>query len=248
MNVLLDLDGTLTDSRPGILACIQHALEALGEPRAEEVDLHRFIGPPLRDTFAELLRVEVDHDRVEAAISAYRDRFASAGMFENAVYEHIPQALAELAASGANLFVATSKLRVFAERILEHFDLTGHFVAVYGSELDGSRTNKAELIAYAMQRSQLDPTDTVMVGDRSHDILGGTEASKSWSRPARGACWHILANWENFSTLPTFAGFRRHELSRDLSAVACHRDCFRYYVGGRGATEFRKLARACRQG
>jgi phosphoglycolate phosphatase len=175
MNVLLDLDGTLTDSRPGILACIQHALEALGEPRAEEVDLHRFIGPPLRDTFAELLRVEVDHDRVEAAISAYRDRFASAGMFENAVYEHIPQALAELAASGANLFVATSKLRVFAERILEHFDLTGHFVAVYGSELDGSRTNKAELIAYAMQRSQLDPTDTVMVGDRSHDILGAIQ-------------------------------------------------------------------------
>jgi phosphoglycolate phosphatase len=172
MNVLLDLDGTLTDSRPGIIACIRHALAAMDQPTLDDAAFHRFIGPPLKDTFAELLCIPLDHERVDLAIAAYRERFTTLGMFENSVYPHVPQSLDALISRGATLFLATSKPRVFAERILEHFGLAERFAAIYGSELDGSRTNKAELIAHALSMSRLSSADTVMVGDRRHDIHG----------------------------------------------------------------------------
>jgi phosphoglycolate phosphatase len=169
VNVLFDLDGTLTDPREGIVACIQHALASLLRPVPDESALLKFIGPPLRDCFRELLGSD---DGVEAAVAAYRDRFRAVGMLENAVYEGIPEALATLRTRGARLYVATSKPRVFAERILEHFDLAKHFTATYGSELDGTRSDKRELIAHVLAESRLSPHSTVMVGDRSHDVLG----------------------------------------------------------------------------
>jgi phosphoglycolate phosphatase len=172
MNVLLDLDGTLTDSRPGIIARIKHALAVLQQPSPIDASLHRFIGPPLRDTFSELLAVHGDDRTVDLAIAAYRERFTTLGMFENTVYERIPHALDELAASGARLYLATSKPRVFAERILEYFGLAARFVAVYGSELDGARADKSELIAHALSMSKLAAGETLMVGDRCHDVHG----------------------------------------------------------------------------
>lgn len=172
MNVLLDLDGTLTDSRPGIIACIQHALATLGQPIVADSALQRFIGPPLKDTFAELLCIPLDDERIDLAITAYRERFTTVGMFENSVYPFVPRALDQLISRGARLFVATSKPRVFAERILEHFGLAARFNAIYGSELDGSRTDKGELIAHAVSRSGLLASNTIMVGDRRHDIHG----------------------------------------------------------------------------
>jgi phosphoglycolate phosphatase len=172
MNLLFDLDGTLTDSRPGIVACIQHALERAGVPPPGERELQRYIGPPLSHAFAQLLAAEVGAPRVVEAIAAYRERFTVTGMFENAVYEQIPAALDELADRGARLYVATSKPRIYAERILEHFGLVDRFIAVFGSELDGSRSDKSELIAHALKSAALDPAASVMIGDREHDMLG----------------------------------------------------------------------------
>lgn len=172
LNLLFDLDGTLTDSRPGIIACIQHALDRAGAPSPTEAELQRLIGPPLRDSFAALLAAERDAPCVTVAIEAYRERFTAIGMFENAVYEGIPAALDELARNGARLYVATSKPRVYAERILDHFGLATRFAAIFGSELDGRLGDKSELIAHALERTGIDAASTVMIGDREHDMLG----------------------------------------------------------------------------
>lgn len=172
MNVLFDLDGTLTDSRPGIVACIQHALQRAGISPPHESDLRRYIGPPLSHSFAELLAVRVDAPGVAEAIAAYRERFTVTGMFENSVYAGIPAALDELASRGAHLYVATSKPRIYAERILEHFGLAERFIAVFGSELDGRLGDKSELIAHVLKSASLDPAASVMIGDREHDMGG----------------------------------------------------------------------------
>ncbi|HMN43520.1 MAG TPA: HAD hydrolase-like protein [Povalibacter sp.] len=174
MNILFDLDGTLTDSRPGIIACIQHALDRAGVPSPAEAELQKLIGPPLRDSFAALLASERDAPCVSAAIEAYRERFTAIGMFENAVYEGIPVALDELSRSGARLYVATSKPRVYAQRILDHFGLSGRFAAIFGSEIDGRLEDKSELIAHVLERTGIDAAATVMIGDREHDMLGAT--------------------------------------------------------------------------
>jgi phosphoglycolate phosphatase len=137
----------------------------------------KFIGPPLRDSFRELLATTADDERVDAAIAFYRDRFASQGMFENRVYEGIPRALTGLLSRGAALFVATSKPRVYALRILEHFGLSGCFREIYGSELDGLRSEKSDLIAHVLSEARLRAEDTFMVGDRHHDIAGALRTS-----------------------------------------------------------------------
>jgi phosphoglycolate phosphatase len=171
MNVLIDLDGTLTDSRPGIVASIQHALRALGHQAPEALALQKYIGPPLHAAFRELLPVNTDAD-VARAIAAYRERYVAIGMFENAVYAGVLDSLELLRERGARLFVATSKPQVFAQRILEHFELNHYFDKIYGSELDGQRTDKIDLIAHVLAQSQLQKAQTVMVGDRHHDIVG----------------------------------------------------------------------------
>jgi len=171
VNLLFDLDGTLTDPREGIVACIEHALVVLGESVPTPVELEAFIGPPLRDAFRTLMPGSTD-ERIEAAIAEYRERFVERGMFENTVYDGIPAALQRLSTRGARLYVATSKPRVFAERILEHFGLARYFDAVYGSELDGRLSDKAELIAHALATSTLTACDSVMIGDRRHDVIG----------------------------------------------------------------------------
>jgi phosphoglycolate phosphatase len=172
MNLLFDLDGTLTDPVVGITTCIQHALRQLGRDPPERSELARYIGPPLRATFAELLATD-DQSLVQQAMVWYRERFEAVGMFENEVYPDVPAGLESLVASGHRLFVATSKPRVFAERIVAHFDLSAHFVAVYGSELDGRNSNKVDLIQCVLEHEFLVPTDTWMIGDRAPDIHGG---------------------------------------------------------------------------
>jgi phosphoglycolate phosphatase len=174
MNVLIDLDGTITDSRKGIVGCIQHALHSLGHTAPDEPDLLRYIGPPLHAAFRELLPAKSDSD-VDRAIAAYRERFVAVGMFENFVYAGIPEALESLRGRGARLFVATSKPEVFARRILDHFELSHYFERIYGSELDGRRTDKIELIAHVLSQAQLDRADTVMIGDRHHDVVGAIQ-------------------------------------------------------------------------
>lgn len=171
MNVLFDLDGTLMDPKVGIIGCFKYALDALRIASPGDRELERFIGPPLRESFSMLLRT-VNGGLVEQAVTLYRERFATVGMFENNLYSGIGDALAQLRDSGANLFVATSKPGVFAERIVQHFGLSQFFRAVYGSELDGSKAAKRDLIAHVLRAESLSPAETLMIGDRAHDVFG----------------------------------------------------------------------------
>ncbi len=171
MNVLFDLDGTLTDPKEGIVACFRYALETLGLDSPADQELERFIGPPLRESLSTLVGAS-DETIVQQAITLYRERFAAQGMFENSLYPGISEALEQLEDDGLLLFVATSKPTVFAESIVEHFGIGRFFRAVHGSELDGVNADKRDLLAYVLRAESLSPTDTVMVGDRAHDVLG----------------------------------------------------------------------------
>ena len=173
MNLLFDLDGTLTNPEQGITGCILYALERLGQrPLPSRESLRWCIGPPLHDSFAKLLDTS-DQTRIRRGIELYRERFTDVGIFENELYAEIPEALHQLCLSGHQLWVATSKPWVYARRIVEYFGLSDHFHVVYGSELSGVNTGKANLIADILRIEQLEFEKTVMIGDRSHDIAGG---------------------------------------------------------------------------
>ena len=168
--IYFDLDGTLTDPKPGIIRSIQYALQRLDHPTMPtEDELTWCIGPPLRASFVRLLGAETSAD---LAVSYYRERFSDIGLYENGVYDGIGEVLTSLCASGHRLFVATSKPHVFAERIIDHFGLRDHFERVFGSELDGTRVDKSHLLEYALKQASVDPSKTLMIGDRSHDMVG----------------------------------------------------------------------------
>ncbi len=169
MNLLFDLDGTLTDPKEGIVGSIEYALKKFSVDYKD--DLTWCIGPPLQESFASILKT-TNKDTLDKALVYYRERFATTGLFENKVYEGIPELLDTLKSSGQRLFIATSKPKVFADKILEHFDLAHFFESIHGSELNGTRSNKAELIEYILETERLDAKTTLMIGDRKHDILG----------------------------------------------------------------------------
>ncbi|MDR6628913.1 phosphoglycolate phosphatase [Acinetobacter lwoffii] len=171
-NILIDLDGTLTDPKVGITTSARYGLEKIGHPISDEINIDWIIGPPLKASLAKILNVEADHVLAEQALMGYRERFAVKGLYENHVFEGVAETLAELKRRGYRLFVATAKPTVYAEQILEHFDLAQYFTDIYGSELNGDRTNKAELIQYILAQQQLQADQCMMVGDREHDIFG----------------------------------------------------------------------------
>lgn len=183
-HLFFDLDGTLTEPAPGITACIAHALLALGVSPPAPEELRRFIGPPLREAFAELLHTR-DAALIEDAVRLYRERFSSVGLFENEPYPGIVDVLAELEHDGFGLVVVTSKPEVYARRILEHFELARFFGNVYGAELSGERSTKAELVAHALGRESLAAERVCMVGDRRHDI----EGARACGVGALGVAW-----------------------------------------------------------
>lgn len=166
---LFDLDGTLTDPAEGITACIRHGLAAVGVDAGEHEPLERFIGPPLNDSFAG---VGLSPDQVDEAITAYRERFAIAGMFENEVYDGIPALLQGLGDAGWTLAVATSKPDIFAEKILEHFELRSFFTVVAGATMTGTRRNKVDVLKHALVELGPRTSDDrmIMIGDRRLDI------------------------------------------------------------------------------
>lgn len=172
MELFFDLDGTLTDPVLGICGSLQYALVRLGRQPPPMSELERFIGPPLRGTFAELLATD-DREMLEAAVAFYRERFTSKGLYQNRVYPDVADGLASLREDGHRLWVVTSKPRVYAERIAHHFDLASSFEAVYGAELSGERSDKSELIAFALAAEDLDPSTVWMIGDREQDVRGG---------------------------------------------------------------------------
>ncbi|KQQ53673.1 HAD family hydrolase [Pseudomonas sp. Leaf127] len=170
-NILFDLDGTLTDPRLGITRSIQFALGKLGIDEPDITRLEHFIGPPLLQAFMQFYAM--DEARAWEAVGFYRERFKVTGLYENQVFEGIPQLLDTLSGQGRTLYVATSKPWEFAREIARHFDFARHFKVIYGSELDGTRTDKVELIAHLLAEEGLDPQQTLMIGDRKHDLIGG---------------------------------------------------------------------------
>ncbi len=167
--VLLDLDGTLSDSRPGIEGCMRLAMAELGHPLDADADLDWAIGPPTEDVFARM--VAPFGGSVAGAVAVYRKHYAAGGWSDNTPYPGIAEALAALAGRYA-LYLATSKRVDFARMILEHFDFARHFTAIHGAEMDGSRSHKPEMIAHILASYGLDPARCVMIGDRSFDIIG----------------------------------------------------------------------------
>ncbi len=170
-NILFDLDGTLTDPSEGITSCIAYALEKLKVPCPPKQQLIKYIGPPLWQSFAELLNTS-DKGEALAAVALYRERFSTAGLFENKPYEGITEALERISSCGYELYVCTSKPEVFAAKIVDHFGLSGFFRKIYGSGLDGTHVEKNELIAHLISAEGLDSAHTVMIGDRIYDISG----------------------------------------------------------------------------
>jgi len=167
--VFFDLDGTLTDPKTGITRSIQYALERLHREVPAADELVWCIGPPLLESFETLLR---DRQEAVTALNHYRERFTERGLYENRVYPGIEDTLAALAASGCRLFIATSKPAIFAQRIVAHFGIAGYFERLFGSELDGTRSDKTELLSHALDETGFDSHETVMIGDRSHDMIG----------------------------------------------------------------------------
>src|ERR1700739_1602324 len=167
--VYFDLDGTLTNPKPGITRSIQYALGKLDHAVPAEDELSWCIGPPLHASLKRLLGTD---DLADRGLLLYRERFADVGMFENQTYRGIEDTLSALAVPGRRMFIATSKPVVYAERIVDHFKLRGHFERVFGSELDGTRTDKTELLNHALKIAKVDPRQAIMIGDRSHDIIG----------------------------------------------------------------------------
>lgn len=182
--LLFDLDGTLTDPRAGIVRSFRYALDRLRVPAPTDPELSKFIGPPLRDSFSQLLGARNASLQADA-IALYRERFSSVGMFENAVYPGISDALRTLASLGRQLLVVTSKPTAFARPILEHFELAEYFTAIHGSELSGERSDKSELLAHVLRTHGIRPQEALMIGDRMHDVL----AAKRNGVPAIGVLW-----------------------------------------------------------
>jgi phosphoglycolate phosphatase len=168
--ILLDLDGTLIDSRPGIGASCAAALQALGHVPDPALDITTLIGPPLPEVIRRLLLHHGD-DRVEQGITAYRAHYGTIGMHQATLYPGIAYVVDNLAATGARCFVATSKRTIYAAQIVQAQVLAPCIQAVYGTDPDGSLDDKAHLIAALLRTEGLSASDTIMVGDRSHDII-----------------------------------------------------------------------------
>ncbi|RBP04414.1 HAD family hydrolase [Rossellomorea aquimaris] len=169
--ILFDLDGTLSDPKEGITKSVQYALENLDVEVPDVHELECFIGPPLQVSFAE--NYDFDEEKTQRAIDFYRERFKEKGMFENKLYSNIPSLLKSLKKKGFTLVVATSKPTVFAEQILKYFTIDQFFTLIAGSNLDGTRTSKTEIIQYILDiYNEFEPGSFIMIGDRKHDIIG----------------------------------------------------------------------------
>lgn len=180
--------------------------------------LASYIGPPLHGTFRKLLATE-DEAMVAAAVAAHRERFTAVGLYENTLIEGIPTVLQRLRDAGHRLWVATSKPHVYADRIIDHFNLREHFLKVYGAELDGTRSSKAELIGHLLAIEELQASETLMVGDREHDVLG----ARAVGVRAIGVRWGYGSAEELAAAAPAWLVHRPDEIPDLIAAVAAER-------------------------
>lgn len=171
--LLFDLDGTLTDPFEGITRSVEYALNAFGIEVEDRRVLAPFIGPPLVESLTE--RYGFTMEDAVAAVAKYREYFAVKGLYENELFEGIPELLRDCREAGYKISMATSKPTHYARIIAEHFDIARYFDAIHGSSLDGSRITKSSVVAEAVQEEHLDPSRTLMIGDRRHDVEGAGE-------------------------------------------------------------------------
>jgi len=182
MDVLVDLDGTLVDPKPGLIRSVQHALGRLGFPVPPADELLWLIGPPFRVSFPKLLGTP---HLTELAIAHYRESYFNGAMYDAVVYDGVPDALDAMRAARCRLFVATSKPHRYARPILERFDLARRFAGIYGPELDGTNDRKHDLIAHVIAREGVARKRAVMIGDRHFDVA----AASSNGIPSVGVTW-----------------------------------------------------------
>ncbi|MCL2702328.1 MAG: HAD family hydrolase [Defluviitaleaceae bacterium] len=187
---LFDLDGTITESGEGIVKSVCYALKHFGIDVTDQNGLTKFIGPPLGESFR--LYYGFSQEKVQAAMAKYHEYYSVTGMFENSVYDGIIELLEKLRADGVTLAVATAKPTVYSEKIAERFDFKKYFVLISGSGMDGTRSQKSEVISYALDK--LDPAGqkrAVMIGDRKYDITGAKQTGVDsigvlWGYGSRG--------------------------------------------------------------
>lgn len=174
--ILFDLDGTLTESGEGITKSVQYALEKLGQPEPDLKKLEVFVGPPLLQQFMKY--AGLDEETAVKAVEYYRERYTDIGIFENEVYPGVEDMLDKLRGKGYILAVASSKPERFVKKVLDHFDLTKYFQEIVGSEMNGGRTSKADVIEEALDRLHMADhrEQVVMVGDKEHDVFGARKA------------------------------------------------------------------------
>ena len=167
--LLFDLDGTLTDSTEGIIRCLEYALERMGYEVPE--DTNKFLGPPLYRSFADFCGM--NEEQVNEAVRIFRERYSDVGLFENRVYDGIPEMLQRLRDGGKRIMVATSKPEVYAVRIFDRFGLSQFFEIVGGANINGTRNDKDEVIEYVLDKAGIsDRSSVLMIGDRRQDVLG----------------------------------------------------------------------------
>ena len=174
--ILFDLDGTITESAPGLLNSVRYALKKMGFSIRDEEELLQFIGPPLVDSMKKYYGM--NEEQAEQAVVFYREYFSQKGMFENSVYEGIEESLKILSESGKKLAIATSKPEVYSVRIVEHFGLADKFEKICGASMDKSRNEKAGVIRYTLEMLGIpdeEKASVLMVGDRRHDIIGAKQ-------------------------------------------------------------------------
>ncbi|MGD0318562.1 MAG: HAD hydrolase-like protein [Nitrososphaerales archaeon] len=169
--LIFDLDGTVTDSKEGIVRCVNHALKSCGFPEVkQDRDLSWFVGPPLRVGFKELVGTS-DDSLIERLVATYRERYATIGLYENVLYPGIAELLSDLFDREKVLILATSKPTTYAKKILEYFELARLFDRIIGSELDGTRSSKEEVIKLSIGAYGGPTAGYVMIGDRGDDII-----------------------------------------------------------------------------
>lgn len=174
---IFDLDGTITDSGSGIINSIRYALEKYGLPVPEEKVLRTFIGPPLKEQFQAVCGL--NEEESARMVEAYREYYTEKGIFENSVYSGVPEMLEQMKEAGVRILMATAKPEKFAKRIAEHFNFAKYFEFIGGACMDGRRTDKYEVIEYVIDQcgiSEEERKRAIMIGDRSHDMIGAGKA------------------------------------------------------------------------
>lgn len=172
---IFDLDGTITDSAPGIIASVKYALQKKNFSVPSDEKLRSFVGPPLHKQFQKFCGLSDEESK--KMVSFYREYYSKKGIFENSVYPDIPKILEKLVSEKIRLLIATSKPETYARIIAEHFGFSKYFDFIGGACMDGKRTDKHEVIEYVLETCRIhDRKTTVMIGDRRHDILGASRS------------------------------------------------------------------------